>query len=467
LILSDFFIVLVSYSLAYLIRDRINGVTLIGFSEFFLFNILVASVYILVFIYMGLYSLRLKKDLVDQLLAIVIGSVASTGIMGAGIYFGKNFDYSRLIIAFGLIISIILIWLMRIFLRNIQRYYFKQSKLTTKILIIGSGEILKITLKGYQAEWSLGYEVVGVILTKPTNLDYSQVLVSLENIDLNTYLLSNHIDQVIWAEDFIIEKTQDIMIVCEEQGIVFKYVPSLYGNVTTKFFTEDIAGFPVIEARSTNFDNWTSILKRFLDIFLSVCGLIVLTPLFIIVAIAIRMDSSGPVFFIHKRVGRYGKEFELYKFRSMSMIIKDGQLLHSNANTEVEKIKEQQSNYKLKDDPRITPVGNFIRKTSIDELPQLINVLKGEMSLVGPRAYLRKELDLQLDKFPQTRPLVRRLLTVNPGLTGLWQISGRSNVDFAERVAMDAHYATEANLWLDIKMIIQTIPIVLKGSGAM
>jgi len=185
------------------------------------------------------------------------------------------------------------------------------------------------------------------------------------------------------------------------------------------------------------------------------------------VAIAIRMDSSGPVFFIHKRVGRYGKEFELYKFRSMSMIIKDGQLLHSNANTEVEKIKEQQSNYKLKDDPRITPVGNFIRKTSIDELPQLINVLKGEMSLVGPRAYLRKELDLQLDKFPQTRPLVRRLLTVNPGLTGLWQISGRSNVDFAERVAMDAHYATEANLWLDIKMIIQTIPIVLKGSGAM
>ncbi len=467
LIFTDFIIVLVSYGLAYLIRDRINGVTLIGFGEFFLFSILVAGVYVLVFIYMGLYSVRLKKDLLDQLFAIVIGSVAATGIMGAGIYFGKNFDYSRLIIAIGLIISIIFIWVMRFCLRRIERSFFRKGKLTTKVLIIGSGEILKITLKGYLAEWSLGYEVIGIILTKPTDIEFPRLLGLIEEIDYKSHLNSGSVDQVIWAEDFLFDKTQQVIVLCEENGVVFKYVPNLYGSLSTNFVSEDIAGFPVIEARSTNFDNWTNILKRLLDIFLSIFGLMILLPLFIVVAIAIRVDSSGPVFFIHKRVGRYGKEFNLFKFRSMAMIVRDGQLLHSNANVEVEKIKEQQSNYKLKDDPRITPVGNFIRKTSIDELPQLINVLKGEMSLVGPRAYLRKELDSQLEKFPQTRPLVRRLLTVKPGITGLWQISGRSNVDFAERVAMDAHYATEANLWLDLKMIILTIPAVLKGSGAM
>ena len=209
------------------------------------------------------------------------------------------------------------------------------------------------------------------------------------------------------------------------------------------------------------------ILKRLLDIAAAIAGLVLLSPLFLITAIIIKLDSTGPVIFRHKRVGRNGVEFDLFKFRSMNMVEKNGHLVHANENKEVERLKELQPNYKLENDPRVTKVGHFIRKTSIDELPQLLNVLRGELSLVGPRAYVAQELEKQQGAYPQTKALVRRLLTVKPGITGLWQVSGRSNIDFKERVAMDAYYATQATIWMDIKILFQTIPVVIKGSGAM
>ena len=254
---------------------------------------------------------------------------------------------------------------------------------------------------------------------------------------------------------------------CEEIGVRFLHVPDIYDTAVAKLVTRDVAGMPVIELRPTELEGWMVVVKRLIDIGISLVALCALSPVFLVVAIAIKVDSRGPVFFVHHRVGKQGNEFGVFKFRSMSMVEKDGLLLHSSANEQIEKIKEQQDNYKLKDDPRITRVGTIIRKTSIDELPQLINVLKGEMSLVGPRAYIQKELDTQLVKYPDTKTLVRRLLTVKPGITGLWQISGRSNIIFTERVAMDAHYASSANIWEDFKIMFKTIPVVIKGSGAM
>lgn len=204
--------------------------------------------------------------------------------------------------------------------------------------------------------------------------------------------------------------------------------------------------------------------KRMLDIVGSLLGLVILAPIFFIIAIAIKIDSSGPVFAdIPKRVGQKGKLFRMYKFRSMV----EGAQEILNSNKELLK-KYKQHSYKLPidEDPRITEAGKFIRKTSIDELPQLINILRGEMSLVGPRAYYPFELEEQQVKHPSSRKYVKIILSGKPGLTGLWQVSGRSEINFDQRVKMDAHYIQRRSILYDLWILLKTIPAVISGRGA-
>ncbi|MBI2335115.1 sugar transferase [Candidatus Daviesbacteria bacterium] len=204
--------------------------------------------------------------------------------------------------------------------------------------------------------------------------------------------------------------------------------------------------------------------KRLLDMTGSVLGLFFLSPLFIIVAIAIKIDSSGPVFAdIPKRVGRKGKLFRMYKFRSM---VEGAQEILNNNPDLLKKYKQHSYKLPIDEDPRITGMGKFIRKTSIDELPQLINILKGEMSLVGPRAYYPFELDEQQVKHPHSRKYVKIILSGKPGLTGLWQVSGRSEINFDQRVKMDARYIQKRSILYDLWILLKTIPAVLSGRGA-
>ncbi|USL33093.1 sugar transferase [Bacillus sp. PK9-021] len=194
--------------------------------------------------------------------------------------------------------------------------------------------------------------------------------------------------------------------------------------------------------------------KRFLDIVLSLIGLIVLLPVFILVAICIKLeDKNGPVFFSQTRVGKNQSEFTMYKFRSMV----------SNAEDLLENLLEQNETtgamFKMKNDPRVTKIGSFIRKTSIDELPQLINVLKGEMSLVGPRPPLKREVEVYT-------PYQKQRLLIQPGCTGLWQVSGRSNIGFEDMVELDLKYIIERNIFKDILIIIKTVLLVFNKNGA-
>jgi len=194
--------------------------------------------------------------------------------------------------------------------------------------------------------------------------------------------------------------------------------------------------------------------KRFLDIVLSLIGLIVLLPVFILVAICIKLeDKNGPVFFSQTRVGKNQSEFTMYKFRSMV----------SNAEDLLENLLEQNETtgamFKMKNDPRVTKIGSFIRKTSIDELPQLINVLKGEMSLVGPRPPLKREVEVYT-------PYQKQRLLIQPGCTGLWQVSGRSNIGFEDMVELDLKYIVERNIFKDILIIIKTVLLVFNKNGA-
>jgi len=196
-----------------------------------------------------------------------------------------------------------------------------------------------------------------------------------------------------------------------------------------------------------------SFLKRTIDIIGSLCGLILLSPVLIITGILIKLESKGPIIFVQKRVGINGQEFNMYKFRSMIV----------NAEELKEKLKDKNEMsgpmFKIKDDPRITKVGKFIRKTSIDELPQLINILKGDMSLVGPRPSLPKEVE-------EFEPWMRKRLEVKPGLTCYWQVSGRNNIDFENWMKLDIKYVEERNIILDIKLIFKTFFVLFGDKNA-
>lgn len=199
-------------------------------------------------------------------------------------------------------------------------------------------------------------------------------------------------------------------------------------------------------------------MKRITDFILSVCGIIILSPIFFIIMIAIKIDSKGPIFYKHIRVGRYGNPLGVYKFRSMTTKYKNFNEFYQTLSTEQK--KEWDENFKLEEDPRITKVGKILRKLSLDELPQILNILKGEMSIIGPRPIVQKELD----KYGNRKD---ELLSVLPGLTGYWAANGRSCTTYEERIELELYYVENCCVFLDIKIFFMTIIKVINKEGAM
>jgi exopolysaccharide biosynthesis polyprenyl glycosylphosphotransferase len=239
-------------------------------------------------------------------------------------------------------------------------------------------------------------------------------------------------------------------------------VPDLVQVQRTNIEISSPSGIPLISLKPTPLDGWGRVLKRIFDIFGAIIGLVLLSPILIITAIAIKLDSKGTILFKYlddgsrvKRVGQYGRLFNFLKFRSMKPNT------HNMRYNELAKqdIRKDSPMVKIKNDPRVTRVGKFIRKTSIDELPQLWNVLKGDMSLVGPRPHLPEEVE----KYENHHKFV---LSLKPGITGLAQIGGRSNLDFEKEIQLDTFYIENWSLWKDIKIILKTFKVVFTGKAA-
>jgi len=214
--------------------------------------------------------------------------------------------------------------------------------------------------------------------------------------------------------------------------------------------------------RSTAYE----VVKRGMDILLSVILGILFLPIIFATSLAIKLDSSGPILAdTPRRVGKEGKLFKMYKFRSM---IQDAhRKLRTNPKFAALYREYKKGSYKLRDDPRVTPIGKFIRRHSIDEIPQLVNVLRGEMSVIGPRAYYPDELEEQQKKYPHTKELVRVVLSIKPGITGSWQVSGRSEINFDKRIEMDASYVRKRSIWYDILIMLKTPWAMITGKGAL
>jgi exopolysaccharide biosynthesis polyprenyl glycosylphosphotransferase len=247
---------------------------------------------------------------------------------------------------------------------------------------------------------------------------------------------------------------ENIVHLCEEQGIIVRIQTEMFNLKVAKWQVDLLDGIPMVTIRSGPPDGWQLVVKWWIDRCGSAILLLVLAPILLIVAALIKLDSPGPVFFRQERVGLYKRRFRLIKFRTMVDGADRQQQVLEHLNEAAGPV------FKIRDDPRITRLGKFLRRFSIDELPQLFNVLKGEMSLVGPRPLPVRDVERIAVQW------YKRRLSMKPGLTCLWQVNGRSNVSFDHWVLMDLEYIDRWSLGLDLKILLKTIPAVVKGAGA-
>jgi exopolysaccharide biosynthesis polyprenyl glycosylphosphotransferase len=274
--------------------------------------------------------------------------------------------------------------------------------------------------------------------------------------DFPTFLRERVIHEVVVClpVNSFYQQASRIIALCEEQGIIVRFLSSIFNLKLGRSKTEQFEDDSVVAVYTGAMQGWQLLAKRMLDLSLSLILLIILAPLFLLTILLIKLTSSGPIFFIQKRVGLSKRRFCLYKFRTM---IPDAE----QQLAQVENLNEASGPVlKIKNDPRITPIGKLLRRTSIDELPQFINVLKGDMSLVGPRPLPLRDYN----RFDQDWQ--RRRFSVRPGITCLWQVDGRSKIAFEKWMELDMQYIDQWSLWLDFKILAKTIPAVLKGSGA-
>lgn len=329
------------------------------------------------------------------------------------------------------------------------------------VIFVGAGKTAEIFFRAFDSSDGFGYRVVGFVDDHPTSTALAQRFPCLGGFDDAVRIVrEKQVDTVLIIAPGL-SSAQQVALVNDLQPHVrsVKFIPDLIGTPIGNISVEGIAETKLMFLTvQNNLAIWYNrFFKRLFDLLLSFCGLVVLLPLCLAVAIAIRIDSPGPILFAHRRVGRGGREFPCYKFRTM---VPDAEAVLERYLVEYPKLREEwEKEYKLKGDPRVTRVGAFLRRTSLDELPQFFNVLTGEMSLVGPRPIVVKEIPKYGDAFQD-------FCLVRPGITGIWQVNGRSDTTYDERVAMDSWYVRNWSIWIDLFYLLKTVKVVLSGRGA-
>lgn len=375
------------------------------------------------------------------------------------LYFGKlAATTSRLFVG--------LLWIFSFFNLVIFRYTFKKflekgNLMQVPVLIIGAGKTAEILVQGIAKDAGLGYRIIGFLedsVVKSSYLKKYPVLGGFE--DAEAVIRKTGVQRVIIAAPGL-EQEKLTSLIYRVQPLVksLGIIPNLVGVPMGDIEVESLFDERLMLLRITN--NLAKPLNRFIkvifDYILTIFGTIAISPILLAVAIWIYRDSPGPVIFKHTRIGKKGKPFPCYKFRSMCVDAKEK--LEELLANDLEARAEWERDFKLKNDPRITKSGAFLRKTSLDELPQIFNVLRGEMSLVGPRPIIQEELERYGEHAAD-------YLMVKPGITGMWQVSGRSDIDYVERVSLDSWYVRNWSVWIDILLLWRTFDVVIRRKGA-
>jgi exopolysaccharide biosynthesis polyprenyl glycosylphosphotransferase len=460
MVLTDLLLINMALIGAYWMRYRLRWFREVGFeanlSDYLLFAIVLSALLPVVFKLDGVYRGRRGQSWFDQLYAIVNATAKGTIVLLALTFGFSPLVYSRLLFLEAAVLIVVFTGASRLVRRVAEGRLRRRGIGVDRVLIVGGGEVGRTVIRTIVARPELGYQILGLVDDNPdkgyTDIGRVRGLGGLDR--LPEIIETETVDQVIITLPWMYHrKIMGVVHECERKQIEARIVPDLFQMSLSQVDVNDLGGIPLIGVRKSTISRWQRVLKRAMDVVLATLMGIVLAPLLLVISLATKLDSPGPIVFRQLRLGQSGNRFWCYKFRSM----------YEGAEFEQERLRDQNEAegafFKMKDDPRRTRVGRWLRRTSLDELPQIYNVLRGEMSMVGPRPPLPVEVE-QYEAWQMQR------LEVPPGITGLWQVSGRSHLSFEEACLLDIYYIENWSPLLDIKILLRTIPQVFTGDGA-
>lgn len=461
-IITDLLLVNAAFVLAYLARYEWQWVRPVlvsaTYEEYFGQQILLNVLLAITFTQARVWRRRRGEFWIDELSRIIYATAAGITLMGVVTFFVQpEQPFSRLLLIWTLLFVVLLIGLARLVRRFLLSMLYQRGVGVDRVLVISSGEVGRSVIRTLLARSDLGYKAIGYLHDgqSENNIGLGRIPHLGKYTDLQKILTEHPRLHTVFialpGEKY--QETVRLLRICHRHGVRAQVVPDLLQLSLNRVEFNNMAGIPTLGTRDTGITSWQRATKRLMDLGIIVVLGIPALLLTGIIAVAIKLDSEGPIIYKAERVGRNGKHFQMYKFRSMVV------------NADVQKATLQALNeadgpiFKIRNDPRLTRVGRIIRRLSLDELPQLYNVLLGNMSLVGPRPPLPEEVAAY-------KPWHRQRLSVIGGITGLWQVSGRSDLTFDELCLLDIYYIENWSLTLDIRILLQTIPHTLFGKGA-
>ncbi len=398
---------------------------------------------LLVFFLLRLYHLPRASSRVDEFYSIVVGltlgillAVALSALLFKNSVFEVNLP--RVMVAYVWLAGLVLVTTARWFLELLRDAMRSRGLAPDRVLLVGTGETARLILRNIRGSPFLGYHVVGVVKGRGSVEEIEGVPVIGHVDDLPRLMEAERVDEVIIClPNAPGEEILNLIALVQRERVSIKIVPDVYDLMTAGVTIDDLGGLPLLSIRDVALRGWKLALKRAIDVVGSAIGLVLLSPLMMFIALRIRLDSQGPILFVQERMGLDAHSFPMVKFRSMR--------LDAEANG---------PGWTVKGDPRVTPLGQFIRRTSLDELPQFVNVLLGDMSLVGPRP----EQPAFVEQFRRRVPRYMERLREKAGITGWAQVNGlRGDTSIEERTKYDLWYIENWSVWLDIKILIRTV----------
>jgi len=480
LVIADALASALCFMLAFYAREKVSVFAADGslawsnrFAPYGALLLFVVCIRLLSFRYCDLYRVRGEFSLVDDGIRIfkatAIGSlliVAAAFLYRGGFQF-RAFSYARGVFVADFALVLFSVGMLRLVMRSVQTFVRSRQINLIPTLVVGRGPEASLFIKEMRERPALGYRVIGVVDTKTVDaqLTYEEVPVIGTLESLPEVIRDSGANEVIIADPQVnSEALFEVMMRCgRRRGVEFRIAPSLFNCLPRKTEIDQIGVLPMIRLFREPLSNSSRILKRTFDLIVSALAITLLLPMWLLIALLIKLDSRGPVFYTQERVGMDGRLFLLYKYRTMRAdadpeLHREYQRAFIAGRAEANLGDEQKPTYKLLADPRITRIGKLLRRTSLDEVPQLLNVLLGDMSIVGPRPPIPYEVEAY-------ELWHRKRLDMKPGLTGLWQVSGRNRLPFEEMVRLDLFYIENWSLLLDLKIIMRTGFVMLGGEG--
>jgi exopolysaccharide biosynthesis polyprenyl glycosylphosphotransferase len=480
LVVTDALAAAVSFMLAFYARERVSVFAPTGglawserFAPYGALLVFVVVIRLLSFRYCNLYRVRGEFSFVDDAIRIfkatAIGSlliVAAAFLYRGGFEF-RAFSYARGVFVTDFVFVLIIVGVVRFIVRSVQTFVRSRQINLIPTLVVGRGPEASVFIREMRERPALGYRVIGVVETTPAtaSLSYEDVPIVGTLEHLPEVIRDSGANEVIIADPQVNgDALFEVMMRCgRRRGVEFRIAPSLFNCLPRKTEIDQIGVLPMIRLFREPLSSGARILKRTFDLIVAALAITLLFPLWLLIALLIKLDSKGPVFYTQERVGMDGRLFLLYKFRTMkagadSELHREYQRAFIAGRAEANLGDASKPTYKLLADPRITRVGKLLRRISLDEVPQLLNVLSGDMSLVGPRPPIPYEVEAY-------ELWHRKRLDMKPGLTGLWQVSGRNRLPFEEMVRLDLFYIENWSLLLDLKIILRTGFVMLGGEG--